>query len=230
MIADRSFRRSEAYATSAYKIMEIVGRFTAEDQWSAACALACYRAADDLRSELCVEELHVTLDELYERLTRYRSEDEELQQVMAFWGRLNDHRNRECRRLPQSSDEQSVTPEQASNMIESFKHYQLWYDLTWTQRKSKGWRSTLNTLLHKRAGWKHAATAIMEHGLPKLEQPAQPADATEHIHTLGQFAHDMAQWLLKFALRTHAYMGTEKYQKCYQTSIEALEKRRTRIM
>ena len=91
MIADRSFRRSNAYATSAYKIMEIVGRFTAEDQWSAACALACYRAADDLRSALRFEEVGccelVILDELYERLTRNRIEDEELQQVMAFWGR-----------------------------------------------------------------------------------------------------------------------------------------------
>lgn len=230
MIADRSFRRSNAYATSAYKIMEIVGRFTAEDQWSAACALACYRAADDLRSELCFEELHVILDELYERITRNRIEDEELQQVMAFWGELNHHRKRECRRLPQSSDKQSVTPEQASQMIESFKYYHLWHDLTETQKKSKNWRSTLNTMLHKRAGWTHAAKAIMEYGLPKLEQPAQPVDATEHINTLGQFAHDMAQWLLKFASRTHAYMGTEKYQKCYQTSIEALEKRRLKIM
>ena len=217
MIADRSFRRSQAHATSAYKIMEIVGRFTAEDQWNAACAVACYRAADDMRSKLRVEEW--ILDQLFERLTHHRS-DEELHQVMVFWGRLNEHRNREC------SDEQSVTPE---NMIESFKHNQLWYELTWNQR-GRGWRSTANALLHKRAGWKHAATAIMEHGLPKLEQPAQPADATEHINTLGQFAHDMAQWLLKFALRTHAYMDTEEYQKSYQTSIEAMKKRSTRKM
>ena len=66
--------------------------------------------------------------------------------------------------------------------------------------------------------------------MPKLEQPAQPADATEHINTLGQFAHDMAQWLLNFAMRTHAYMDTEEYQKSYQTSIEAMKKRSTRKM
>ena len=230
MIADRSFRRSNAYATSAYKIMELVGRFTGEDRWSATCALACYRAADALRSELCSEELYVIFDELYERITRTRFEDEELQQVMAFWGELNDHRKRECRRLLQSSDEQSVTPEQASHMIDSFKYHHLWYDLTETQKDAKNWRSTLNTILHKRAGWTHAAKAIMEYGLPKLEQPVQPVDATEDINILGQFAHDMAQWLLKFALRTNKYMGTEKYQKCYQASMEALHKRRSKII
>ena len=30
-----------------------------------------------------------------------------------------------------------------------------------------------------------SAKAIMEYGLPKLEQPAQPDDATEHINALG---------------------------------------------
>ena len=41
MIAKTSFPRSVAHTKSAYKIMELVGRFTAEDQWSAACALVC---------------------------------------------------------------------------------------------------------------------------------------------------------------------------------------------
>ena len=81
-------------------------------------------------------------------------------------------------------------------------------------------------MLHKRAGWTHAAKAIMEYGLPKLEQPAQPDDATEHITALGQFARDLAKWLQKFASRMHAYRQTDGYQKNYQTSIEALEKKR----
>ena len=80
------------------------------------------------------------------------------------------------------------------------------------------------TLLHRRAGWTHAAKAIMQYGLPTLERPAQPNDATEHINALGQFAQDMAIWLQRFASSMHAYRQTEQYQKNYQTSIEAVRK------
>ena len=205
--------------------MELVGRFTAEDQWSAACALACYKASEELRSELFSREYNI-LDELYERIIYTRRRDEELHDVMVFWSRLNDYRERKCRRLLQSSGEQSLTPKQASDMLESFKYDQLWYELTWRQQQSKGWRSTLTTIVHKRAGWIHAAKAIMEYGLPKLEQPAQPDDATEHVIALGEFAGDMAQWLLNFASGMHAYRQTVGYQKKYQTSIEALKRRR----
>ena len=68
----------------------------------------------------------------------------------------------------------------------------------------------------------------MQYGLPKLEQPAQPDDATEHINALGQFARNMAKWLQNFAATMHAYRQTDTYQKNYDTSIEALEKRRKR--
>ena len=223
MIAEHAFNRSVAQATSAYKIMEIVGRFTAQDQWSAECALVCYRASRTM-DELSSEE-EKNLDELYERITYARVKDEELHDVMVFWGRLYEYRERERRRMLQSSEDQSVTPQQASQMLESFKYCQLWYDLTWKQQQSKGWRSTLNTVLHNKAGWTHAAKAIMEYGLPKLEQPAQPDDATEHINALSQFAQDLAAWLQGFASRMHAYRLTDEYQKNYQSSIKALEKK-----
>jgi len=227
MIAKDSFRRSVAHAKSAYKIMELVGRYTAEDQWSAACALVCYRASEELLSELFSEEENI-LDQLYERITHTRVEEEDLHDVMVFWGRLHAYREHECRRMLQNSDEQSVTSDQAFQMLESFKYYELWYDLTWRQQHGQSWRSTLNTILHKRAGWTHAAKAIMKYGLPKLEQPAQPDDATEHINALGQFARDMAKWLQKSASGMHAYTQTDGYHKNYQTSIEALEKRKRR--
>ena len=221
----KSFRISVAHATSAYKIIELVGRFTAADQWSAVFACACYRASEELRSELFSDAYNI-LDELYERLTRTRARDDELHDVMKFWGVLHEYRQRECRRMLQSSEGQSVTPEQASELLESFKYYELWYELTNTQRQSKGWRSTLTTILHNRAGWTHAAKAIMQYGLPKPEQPPQPDDATEHINALGQFAQDMAQWLVNFASSMHAYKQTDAYQKNYQTSMKALEKRK----
>ena len=123
-----------------------------------------------------------------------------------------------------------MTPEQASNMLEKFKYVQLWYELTPEQQRSKPstQHSIRNKILNKRAGWTHAAKAIMQYGLPKLEQPAEPDDATEHINALGQFARDMAKWLVSFASSMHAYRQTPEYQKNYQTSIEALEKRRSR--
>ena len=110
--------------------------------------------------------------------------------IMVFWGRLNDYqeRNVACCRAAGSSGEPSLTPEQAREMVDNFKHYELWKDLTWKQRQSKHWRSTVKTILHKRAGWTHAAKAIMQYGLPRLEQPAQPEDATEQIKSLGEFA------------------------------------------
>ena len=95
MVAKDSFRKSVAHAKTAYKIMELVGRFTAEDQWSAACALACYRASEELRFELFCEEYNI-LDELYERITHSRVEGDELHNVMVFGGRLRDYWEREC--------------------------------------------------------------------------------------------------------------------------------------
>ncbi len=129
MIAKDSFRRTVAHAKSAYSIMEVVGRFTAKDQWSAACALIYYRASEQLRSELFSEQYNI-LGELYERITHTRFEDEDLHDVMMFWERLHQYRERERLRMLQSSERQSVTPQQASHMLESFKYYELCYDLT----------------------------------------------------------------------------------------------------
>ena len=56
MLATASYRRSAAHATSAYKIMELVGRFIAPDQWDAAFASACYRTAIELCSDPFSEE------------------------------------------------------------------------------------------------------------------------------------------------------------------------------
>ena len=68
----------------------------------------------------------------------------------------------------------------------------------------------------------------MQYGLPKLEQPAQPDDATEHIDALGEFAQDLAKWLQRFSSSMRALRQTDEYQKNYQTSIEALQKKRSK--
>ena len=146
---------------------------------------------------------------------------------MTFWGRLNEYRERMCRDMLHSSKEQPVTPRQASQMVDFFKRHQLWHELTWQQQQSPHWWSTVNTILHRRAGWTHAAKAIMQYGLPKLERPAHPNDATDHVNVLGQFAANMAKWLHNFAAGMHAYRKTENYQRHYDASMHALKKRKT---
>ena len=116
--------------------------------------------------------------------------------------------------------------EQASQMVENFKYYQLWDDLTWEQQQRPNLTSVTQTILHRRAGWTQAAKAIMQYGLPKLEQPDQPKDATEHINALAQFAQDMTKWLQNFAATLHRYKQTDTYKKNYNTSINALHKRK----
>ena len=102
------------------------------------------------------------------------------------------------------------------------------HELYAAQQQSNSWRSTVNTILHKKCAWKHAAQAIMLYGLPTLEHPERPDDATEHINALGQFVENLAKWLKSFASSMHAYKQTEGYQQEVQRSSAALENRMRR--
>ena len=212
--------RSSAQASSAFKIVAIVGQWTAGDEWSNASALVSYNAAKTT-AELSAEEANI-LDELYQRMTVGR-QIEEIEGIVAFWERL-----REYRRTSDAFEGQPMTPARASELVESFKFHVLWYELTPAQKRKKGWHSTVNTILNKRAGWAHVAQAIMEYGLPRLQQPEHADDATEHMIALGQFVVDLASWLKRFASRMHTYMQTERYQIARHRSNVALENRRRR--
>ena len=187
-------------------------------EWNNAAALVSYKAARTTE-ELSAEEAAI-LTELYQRMT---SRDEE--GVVAFWGTLRDYRSY----WRQSSEGQPMTPEEASQLVESFKYHVLWHELTpEQQRRGNTWHSTVNAILHKRAGWNHVAQTIMECGLPILEQPENPDDATEQITAIGQFVVSLAAWLKGFASRMHAYRQTERYQRERYRSMVALDKRRRR--
>ena len=121
-----------------------------------------------------------------------------------------------------------MTETRASELLEGFKWDVLWYELYPAQQQSKSWRSTVNTILHKKCAWKHAAQAIMLYGLPTLQHPERPDDATEHINALGQFVENLAKWLKSFASGMHAYKQTEKYQQEVQKSRAARENRMSR--
>jgi len=109
-------------------------------------------------------------------------------------------------------------------MLINFRAEELWYELTWKQKRSRHWWSTTNTILHRKAAWTHAAKAIMRYGLPKLAQPSEDPHVAEYINNLGRFALELAAWLRRFASSMHAYRQTELYQKNYQTSLDAMER------
>ena len=153
------------------------------------------------------------LDELYERLTRNK-EDEDVQKVMAFWETLRQYRN-SCL---QSSGDQTMSPARASYLLEGFKWDVLWHELYPAQQQGNSWRSIVNTILHRKAAWKHAAQAIMLYGLPRFEHPEHPDDATEHINALGQFVVNLANWLKSFASGMYAYKQTPRYRQDVEAS------------
>ena len=206
-------------STTSYKIMQLIGKFRAQNQWSDSCDLICYKAS----IELPPEEADI-LNELYERVEGSRIENEKVHNVMAFWKRLDEYRDWWL----ESSEEEIlwVTPNQANDMLNNFRYNELWYELTKQQQQNKNWRSVVNKILHNNAGWTHATKSIMQYGLPKLEKPIHPDDATERIGALVLLAKDIAHWMQNFARSLHEYMQTPTYQKDRQSSMQALEKRR----
>ncbi len=117
MIAKYGFRISVTQGTSAYNIMEMVGRFTGEYQWSVECVLVCYRASRTM-DELPSEE-HKILDELYEIITCTRTTHGQLHDVMVFWARLHKYRERHVyyNRVLQNSEVQTAMPQQTSQIL-----------------------------------------------------------------------------------------------------------------
>ena len=79
--------RSTAQASSAFKIVEIVGKWAAGEEWNNAAALVSYKAARTTE-ELSAEEANI-LDQLYDRMTYWGKES-----VVAFWGTLRERRSR----------------------------------------------------------------------------------------------------------------------------------------
>ena len=75
----------------------------------------------------------------------------------------------------------------------------MWPELTNAQQHVRNWRSFAETIVHKKTGWRFVAKAILQTGLPKLQSSHASADATQYVTALGKFAHEFAEWLLRFA-------------------------------
>ena len=86
----------------------------------------------------------------------------------------------------------------------------------------------VETIVHKRAGWRFVAKAILQTGLPKLQPSHASADATEYVTALGEFAHEFVELLLRFARCLVEYKQTANYQRARHCSDEAVERRQRR--
>ena len=91
--------------------------------------------------------------------------------------------------MKQISSDQMITSAQAAWLLEKFKHDELWYELTEEQQERDNWKSTVTSILHRRARWKHAAQAILQHPLPMLREENQSDYFPEHIASLRVFAN-----------------------------------------
>ena len=207
-------QRARVNATSAFRIVRIVGQWTAAEKWDNAHAFLCYRAASSTE-HMSAEEEEI-IRELYDRMTLKRADEEHARNVVTFWARLSEYR----RRRLQSREDKPTT------LIEGFKRNELWNELSPEQQQGGKWRSPANTILHNKAGWTQAARAIMKYGLPQLEERENPTDATEEIKALGHFVQNLAWWLKAFAADTLRYKQTPNYCKEYDASMVALDKRR----
>ena len=104
-------------STASYRIMQLIGQFTAGKQWSHGCDKICHEASIKLPSE----EADI-LQELYERVTATRNGDENVHNVMTFWKQLDEYRDSWL----QGNEEYYVTPEEANSYLVQFKNSVLW--------------------------------------------------------------------------------------------------------
>ncbi len=73
-------------------------------------------------------------------------------------------------------------------------------------------------MLHKRAGWRYAARAIIIDGLPELDDNYDNADATEDIRATAEFVKDMAAWLYQFSDRMNELKQSDEYREAVLAS------------
>lgn len=213
-----------ANTNPAYKLMEMVARFTADVHWSAACALICYNYSQKLE-QLSDEEKEL-LGELYVRITNRGTSNEALRDIMLYWNKLNEFGKKHRQDMRHTNSDQIITPSQAASLLEKFKNDVLWYELTNEQQQRDNWTSTVNSILHRRTGWKHAAQTILQHPLPILREENESDYFPEHIESITQFARELKMWLQCFASSLCKYKKTKKYKRSYIASMAAIKNRK----
>ena len=246
MDVTKKFRRDNAHQQPSYKIIEFVGTIIAADKLNCTESewfWTCYRASEALESQLTEPEVAI-LDQLYSRLISKDESEKDQKDVIRFWMGLSDFReeylvkkhiwgqrfldNRISAEERRSITKATVPAKAAQQMILDFKDQMLRWRLSETQRAypCDKQKSILNTILHKEARCLHAATTIMQSGLPKIQPPRNSDDAAENINAVARFATDMANWQRTFAKGLTEKMQTEQHQNALWLSMRALQARK----
>ena len=205
-----------AKQTPAYKIISAVGRAVAKFYWCDECATQCCRASGSLCLELSISD-EAEITELYSRL---HGGTAALDERIECWVQIDEFRQRHI-------DVDALSTEEADELLFRFRKEVLWHELTPEQAKLP-WRrqnSILFKILRDRAGYKHAAAAIMRYGLPRLSLPHGTDDIEQQMMMLSQFAASMVKWLQNFAAGMRSLSESKQYQKQVEDSARALQSR-----
>ena len=205
-----------AKETPAYQIISAVGRAVAKFHWCDTCAAQCCKASDSLCLGLSISD-QAEITELHSRL---RGETAALDERIEFWMQIDEFRQ-------QHTDVDALSKEEADALLFRFRTKILWHELTPEQAELPWHRqnSILFKILRDRAGYKHAAAAVMRYGLPRLMLPGGTDDIEEQMIILAQFASSMVKWLQNFAGGMRSLSESKQYQKQKADSARALQSR-----
>jgi hypothetical protein len=210
--------------TKAFKLIQLLGTSACKGSWSVRMSAFCFQAGNDLNARLTQAEVRV-IKELYERITTVRKENitrdrtaEEINNTMTFWWKLQRYREYWLE-MNRRKDTAAVilTDKEVAEVKRLWGDREVWYNLREDQ-KEKHLPSMNNAALNNQTGWSKAGTAIIRRRLPRLRAPEDPASATEHAETVGDFAHEMVEWLTEFAKSLTEYWKTPGYKRAREQS------------
>ena len=185
--------RHRARQSEVFQFAMSIGRATEGEQWTNDCATQCCRASEERNAKLSAPQVS-QLMQLLSRISCCGEQD----QIIRFWIALDTYRNGHCACIGHDVTH-PLTKQQAQKLLIQYRNTVLWYQLSAQQQRSSNWRSTLNALVHKQAGWKLAAVFILQHGLPSVHRTGPVHDVQQHIQRLAAFASAIARWFHTFA-------------------------------
>ena len=200
--------RHRARQSEWFQCASLIGRAIAGEQWTNDCALQCCRAsrASEGRNAKMPAPQVFQLKQLFSRISWFGEQRE----IIRFWIALDTYRNGQCARIGHDVSH-PLAKEQAQELLVCYRNDVLWYQLSAEQQKRSNWRSILNAVVHKQAGWKHAAVFILQHGLPSVDRTRADHDVQQHIIRLAMFASAIARWFHTFAHSTAAMNDSPEY-------------------
>ena len=152
------------------------------------------------------EDEEQTLEDLHQRITTILTESdkrtrnqEEINEVIAFWWHLQAYRRAFLRRKRFKNTAQVILErKQIEKVKRDLEDNEFWYELT--SKQKQGHRpSTYNAMLHNRCGWSTVANAIIQYKLPQLPYMSADDDIKRHIESIDRFCCDLLTWLKRFA-------------------------------